>query len=150
MAKIEELTELLTEEISVFEKSVAELKKQQELFSNRKVEIDTSSFEIKLNKSMSTLERLNFHHINEVKTLNDTIKSFFTIPKWVFIGNFTLIGLLIVSLFFNIYLDKKMEETEKVAFQDGIDFFKDHLRKFFEEDPASLKSYQAWDKNFKK
>ena len=146
MAKIEEIAELLTEEILSFQKSVKELKQQQELFSKRKILIDTSSVEIKLKESISTLEQINSHHLNEVKTLNDTIKISLTIPKWVLIGNFAIIGLLLVSISFNIYFDQKIEEKEKVAFQNGIDYFKDHLRKFFEEDLNSYEKYQTWDK----
>jgi len=150
MAKLEEIAELLTEEILSFQKLVEELKNQQELLSNKKIIIDTTSIEIKLKESISTLEQINSHHIKEVKTLNNRIKNSFTIPKWVLIGNFTIIALLLVSLSFNIYFDKKMEKVEKVAFQNGVDSFKDHLRKFFEEDPSSYKNYKTWDKNLKK
>lgn len=144
MAKIEEVTALLIDEIASFQKSVEQLKKQTEGIEKHKIEIDVSKvknvfneFEHKLNTSYK-LEN------NQLKVIQNKLNKTAIFPNWMAILFSVFFIVLILSFGFNIYQYQQKKEVEKTAYEKGENNIKNHMLEFFEKSPKSLKAYQKW------
>lgn len=144
MAKIEEVTALLIDEIASFQKSVEQLKKQTEGIEKHKIEIDVSQvknvfneFEHKLNTSYK-LEN------NQLKVIQNKLNKTAIFPNWMAILFSMFFIVLILSFGFNIYQYQQKKEVEKTAYEKGENNIKNHMLEFFEKNPKSSKAYQKW------
>lgn len=147
MAKIEEVTALLMDEISSFQKSVDELKKQVKIIQNHKIEIDHSKmknsfdeFENKLNNNYN-IENTQLEFIQN--KLNKTA----IFPSWMAILFSVFFISFILSIGFNFYQHKKTKEIENIAYNNGIQKMKDHMQLYFNKNPKTYKHFQKWQKN---
>lgn len=142
MAKIEEVTALLIDEIAAFEKAVTQLKEESIIIQQQQITIDTTNvktvfknFEQKLNS--------NYQIENEqLKVIQNKLNKTVIIPKWMTIL-FCLffIGFLIsVGLNFYQFQNSKKIKTERNKLQN-------HMQHFFKENTSTLKQYQKWKNN---
>jgi len=146
MAKIDEITELLVTEIDAFNKSVEKLQKERQEFQNIKFTPDITPINdaFKYNLEVSQKNYQEQHRI--LIGLQNDLKKTVIIPKWMTVSFISFFIIIILNVSFSFYQHQKIKETEKVAFQKGMDYFKNHIREFFKEDPNSYKKYQTWDK----
>lgn len=144
MARIEEITALLTDEIEIFQKSVNKLAKESSNLKNLKLKVDTSN----VNQTLQSFnEKLNRDYkLNQ--DLSSAIQSRLThrilIPKWIIISFFLILALLLMSVGYNIYQNKIMDSAKIQSFDQGAYEVKEHIIEFFKENPSSQKQYEKW------
>ena len=103
MAKIEELTELLVNEISTFEKGIERLEKTSERINTTKIGIDITEYKAileshqqKMASHTQTLERFEQRFENQLKQAK-------IYPNWAVFVFFISIVVSIFSILFAIY-----------------------------------------------
>ncbi|CAM1361363.1 conserved protein of unknown function [Tenacibaculum soleae] len=142
MAKIEEVTALLIDEIAAFEKAVTQLKEESTIIQQQKITVDTTNvktvfkdFEQKLNS--------NYQIENEqLKVIQNKLNKTVIIPNWMTIlFSLFFIGLLI-SVGLNFY---QFQKSEKINMKRNE--LKNHMQQFFKENDNSLKQYKKWKSN---
>ncbi|MFK5958464.1 MAG: hypothetical protein QM495_06265 [Lutibacter sp.] len=146
MAKIDEITELLVTEIEAFNKSVDKLQKERQEFQNIKFTPDISPINDAFKYNLEIMQKNYQEQHGILIGLQNDLKKTVSIPKWVAVSFISFFIIIILNISFSFYQYQKIKEIEKVAFQEGMEYFKDHIREFFKEEPASLKKYQTWDK----
>ena len=144
MAKIEEVTALLTDEIDLFQKSVSKLSQETEKIKNITFEVDTDKiykiFE-QFNKKLVLEYKLNEELHTRIRSkLNSTM----AIPRWLIISVFSIIAFLLFSIGFNIYQNNKIEVVRTESYENGANQVKAHMVEFFKENPKSHKTYESW------
>lgn len=146
MAKIEEVTALLIDEIATFEKAIKEFKKQTEGIEKHKIEIDVSQvknvfkeFEHKINTSYK-LEN------NQLKVIQNKLNKSAIFPNWMAVLFSVFFIVLILSFGFNFYQYQQKKEVEIIAYKKGEKNIKNKMIIFFDKNPKSLKAYEKWSK----
>lgn len=144
MARIEEITALLTDEIEIFQKSVDKLAKESSNLKNLKLKVDARN----VNQTLQDfIEKLNRDYKLQ-QDLSNIIQSKLThrilIPKWIIVSFFLILGLLLMSIGYNIYQNKIMESEKNQSFNQGEYAVKEHINEFFNENPNSQKKYEKW------
>ncbi len=144
MAKIEEVTALLIDEISSFQKSVEQLSEKTEVITNHKIKVDIDQiaklfigFEKKLNDNYHLEER-------QLKTIQNKLNKTIIFPNWMIVLFSLFFITLILSFGFNLYQYKKSREIEQVAFESGKSTIEKHMLSFFNDNPKTLKTYKKW------
>tara|TARA_R110000744_G_scaffold143867_2_gene255848 strand:+ start:100 stop:567 length:468 start_codon:yes stop_codon:yes gene_type:complete len=146
MAKLDEIMEVLTQEISGFNKSIGKLEELSERFNHLKIETDTSKLESRINdllKSQRSSVHSFEHRMEEV--LKKIEKSRWT-PKWE-------VALLYIYLIINtsafgyfgyyfINYDLKMQDAVSTARQEGLG----RARGYFEDHEVIYKDFERWAK----
>ncbi|WP_424495331.1 DUF6730 family protein [Salinimicrobium sp. GXAS 041] len=98
MAKLDQLSELLVSEISLFERTVEKLEKIQQ----QKIAIDSSRLEYALLQQQEKIENALTYHSQEMSSLGHKLEKAKAYPAWaVIIFNVSIIlnAILIYSLF---------------------------------------------------
>ena len=81
MAKIEEITALLIDEIQSFEKAVATLQTESEKIKNTEFKVDTTPLNLKFSKLLNSIE-VSFENQNtKLNTLQNKLSKTVIIPK---------------------------------------------------------------------
>jgi len=145
MAKIDEITELLVTEIEAFNKSVEKLQKERQEFQNIKFTPDISPINNAFKYNLEILQKNHQKQHRNLIGLQNDLKKTIILPKWMTVSFISFFIIIILNISFSFYQHQKIKEVEKVAFQNGLDYFKNHMREFFKENPTSLKKYQTWD-----
>ena len=144
MAKIEEITALLIDEIEDFKNSIEELKKESDKLHKKKFIIDTSQIKTAFKEFDKKLSADYDHRLEEVSEIQKKLNKKIIIPKWMIILFSSFFIITILSLTFNIYQLKKTEEIKETAHENGLDEMRDHMKNYFDDNPNSLKQYQIW------
>lgn len=116
MAKIEEVTALLIDEIATFEKAVAKLKEESEKIKTTSFNIDSSEIETTLfefSKQINDNYKLQYTELSNLQNkLNKTV----IIPKWMTIlfSSFFIIFILSFGFNFYQYQQKKRNKNNKL------------------------------------
>ena len=149
MAKIEELTELLVNEIDTFEKGITKLENV-----NNKLEMTTVKFDLVEFKAIkqeligefsihkNTQERFNLRFENQIKNAK-------VYPNWAVI---VFIGTLLLSfgsIFYTYYLKQNIITLEKEAHQKGIATYENYVNSFFEQNTKSKNAFKKWEETLK-
>lgn len=149
MAKIEEVTALLIDEIVTFEKAVAKLKEESEKIKTTSFSIDSSEIETTLfefSKQINDNYKLQYTELSNLQNkLNKTV----IIPNWMTILFSSFFIILILSFGFNFYQYQQKKETKKTSYNEGINAMKNHMQLYFSKNPKTFKHYQKWSKKTK-
>ena len=144
MAKIEEITALLIDEISSFQKSVQELSEKTEVITNHKIKLDTSQvanlfvgFEKKLEQNYNLEEK-------QLKIIQNKLNKTIIFPKWMIVLFSVFFIITFFSFGLNIYQSQINEEIEKTAYEKGKKNLENHMLNFFDKNPSSMKAYKDW------
>lgn len=121
-----------------------------DIVKNTKFNVDITLIKKSYSEIIKEIYRSNEKQQIQLNTLNNNLNKTVFFPKWLITIFSSFLVLFFLSFSYNFYQHKKIEETEAIAFQNGVNYFKDHMWKFFKEDSNSHKKYQTWDKNFKK
>jgi len=145
MAKIQEITELLVNEIESFDKSVSELKKQVAILQFVKLTPKTEELDLVFNTHFSSLKNIQNSFLNQLKSDKAAergqhiSKVQLLIILFLFIVSF---GSLVYSNFTLQQIDKK----EKIAYTEGAIDIKKHIKSFFKDNPQAENAYNKWNK----
>lgn len=144
MARIEEITALLADEIETFEKTVNKLAEQSTKLSQIELTVETGEFTQILKKFNN---RLNLDQTNHEVKLNQILTAMSNsvrIPKWYMIANLVIVFLFLASVGYNIYQSNKIEVVALESYQEGEKLVKNHIIDFFKENPKAKKQYEKW------
>ena len=150
MAKLDEITELLTDELEGLRRMLETLDTlSKELTSSETVkEISSIRNELReLNKTQE--DHFKKQDLRTIK-IEEQLKKSQIIPEWLL---FMVTLVLIISLSVSGYLGYQMaqfgEETEK-AFEEGKAVISTELNGYFEEHPDIYKGFLEWSRKEKK
>lgn len=146
MAKIDELTALLIDEISTFEKVVADLKKESKNIQEHQIKINTSEVET-IFKNFESKLNINYQlENNQLKVIQNKLNKTAIIPNWMAILFSVFFIVLIFSIGCNYYQYQKTEKKISNAYIIGKKEVENHIFNFFDKHPKSYTYYQKWSK----
>ncbi|GGW51945.1 DUF6730 family protein [Arenibacter certesii] len=144
MAKLDEITELLTGELEGLKQMLVQLKTlTKELTSSETVK-DISQIRYKqeeLNKAQDNHFREQNIGLNEVK---QKVSTALLIPKWFLIMILAIPILSISTLGFLGYQVRQFEEEKGKAFQEGKTTISKQFNTYFREHPEVYKGFLIW------
>ena len=150
MAKLDEITELLTDELEGLRRMLETLDTlSKELTSSETVkEISSIRNELReLNKTQE--DHFKKQDVRTIK-IEEQLKKSQIIPEWLlFMVNLVLIISLSVSGYLGYQMAQFGEETEK-AFEEGKAVISTELNGYFEEHPDIYKGFLEWSRKEKK
>jgi len=146
MAKIEELTAILIDEIESFEKAIATLQKENHKIKTTKLTIDTSFIDEKYTDVISSIENGYKDQNRQMAFLQNKLNKTIIFPKWIIIVFSSFFIVFLISLFSNFYQYSNSKTNEETAYNKGKEDFSSYMTLFFEDHPESLKKYQEWNK----
>lgn len=144
MAKIDEITEILVTEIEAFNKSVDKLQKERQELQNTNLTHDTTYINDAFKYNLNVMEKHYQKQHGVLIGMKNELKKTIIIPKWMTVSFISFFIIIILNISFSFYQYQKIKETEKVAYQEGIDTIKEHINEFFKDNPNSLKKYKDW------
>lgn len=147
MNKLETITELLVNELTDFEKNVAQLSSQIGKAESLRVKFDVAP----IKGLISELEEFGRQETEKrnryLERLQHNLKQAKIYPKWAVITFIATLLLAFGALFFAYYKTTQLDSVKEQAFQRGISAYQAHISDFFETNPASKKDYENWSKN---
>lgn len=146
MAKIEEITALLIDEIESFKNSIEELKKESEKIHRKEFVIDTSQIKTVFKEFDKKLNLDYEYRLKYASEIQKKLAKKIIIPKWMIILICSFFIITILSLTYNFYQLEKLEKIEKTAFEEGRQNVFNHIMQFFNDNPNSLRRYEKWRK----
>ncbi|MCM4152804.1 hypothetical protein DHD05_14500 [Arenibacter sp. N53] len=146
MAKLDEITELLTDELEGLRRMLATLDTlSKELTSSETVK-EISSIRNELKELNKTQE--DHFKKQDVRTIQieEQLKKSQIIPEWLlFMVNLVLIISLSVSGYLG-YQVAQFEEERENAFEEGSAYISTELKGYFGEHPEAYKTFLEWSK----
>ncbi|WP_299528848.1 DUF6730 family protein [Ulvibacterium sp.] len=146
MAKMDEIMEVLTQEISGFNKSIGKLEELSEKFKNLKVKTDTSKLEFRLDDFMKAQKLTKDSYEDRMELVLKKIEKSRWTPKWevaviYIVMCLNTIAFSYLGYYFVNYEQKKEAEIFKVK--------KESLGKakgYFDDHPIINKDFERWAK----
>ena len=146
MAKLDEITELLTDELEGLKQMLVKLEQlSKELTSSETVQ-DISL----IRNELEELKRTQEHHfkVQDIRTfqIEEQLKKSQIIPEWLL---FMVCLILIISLSISGYLGYQVvqfEEEKEKAFEEGKASSPTELNSYFKEYPDIYKDFLIWSK----
>jgi len=146
MAKIDEITEILINEIEAFNKSVEKLQKERIEFQNVQFVPDITPINDILQNHLKEFKEY-YQKQNEVLfDLKNDLKKTVIIPKWMTVSFISFFFIIIINLTYIFYQHQQIKEQEQKAYNEGIDAMKSHIQQFFNENQNAKNNYDEWRK----
>tara|TARA_R100001369_G_scaffold85764_2_gene119695 strand:+ start:213 stop:674 length:462 start_codon:yes stop_codon:yes gene_type:complete len=144
MAKLDEITELLTDELEGLKQMLVKLEQLSEELTSSETVQDISL----IRNELKELKRTQEHHFQGQDTrtihIGEQLKESQIIPEWLL---FMVCLVLILSLSVSIYLGYQVtqfgEEKEK-AFNEGRTTISTELKNYFGEYPEAYRTFLKW------
>ena len=144
MAKLDEITELLTDELEGLKQMLVKLEQLSEELTSS----ETIQYISLIRSELEELKRTQEHHFQGQDTrtihIEEQLKKSQIIPEWLL---FMVCLVLILSLSFSGYLGYQVaqfgDQKEK-AFKEGKIAISTELNDFFDEHPEAYKSFLEW------
>lgn len=144
MAKIEDITALLIEEIEGFNQSIKNLSKLNDRLQHTTIKADDSELKRTLQSFYKQYESLQIGYKNELTNLQTKINAAVIIPKWMTKVFISLCSLFFISFFFNFYQFQQKKSIKKEGVYEGRKDLENHIMTFFKENPKVEKTYKNW------
>ncbi len=146
MAKMDEIMEVLTQEISGFNNSIGKLEELSEKFNDLKIQTDTSSLEFLLKGFLRTQkESIATYERKMEEVLRKIGKSRWT-PKWEVALLYIFLSINTIAFgYFGYYFinyDLKMQDAVSKARQEGLG----RASGYFEDHEIIYKDFKRWAK----
>ncbi len=143
---MDEIMEVLTQEISGFNKSIGKLEELSEKFDNLKIQTDTSSLEFLLKGFLRTQnESIDSYEKRMEEVLKKIERSRWT-PKWEVALLYIFISINTIAFgYFGYYFinyDLKMQDAVSQARQEGLG----RARTYFEDHEVIYRDFKRWAK----
>ena len=140
MAKIEEITAMLINEIEDFKNSIEELKQESIKLDKKKFTIDTSQINMVLSDFNKKLNKNYDLQEEQVIEIQKKLSSTMVIPKWLIIVLITYTTALVFSISYNFYQKNNSIKIKEEALKEGKKSMETHILNFFKENPKALDS----------
>ncbi|MGP1993018.1 DUF6730 family protein [Zobellia laminariae] len=146
MAKMDEIMEVLTQEISGFNKSIKKLEELSEEFNNLKFQTDTSSLEFLLKGFLRTQkESITTYEKRMEEVLEKIEKSRWT-PKWEVAVIYIVMCLNTVAFSYLGYYFVNYERKKEAAVAKGKEEGLGKAKGYFEDHEIIYKDFKRWAK----
>ena len=146
MAKLDEITELLTEELEGFKKAITELYTISKELKSSEVVLDIYA----IKREMSELkEKQDAHfqrHGSNLREFSIEMATAKFTPKWLLALVCIVFTLVVTALSYFGYRFVQLEDSKAEAFNDGKEQIILDLRGYFDEHPDVYKDFQSWSK----
>ncbi|MCM4168929.1 hypothetical protein KCTC52924_02629 [Arenibacter antarcticus] len=146
MAKLDEIMEVLTQEITGFNHSIDKLEELSDKFDNLKIKTDTSSLEFLLKDFLMTQkETVDSYEHRMDDVLKKIDKSRWT-PKWEMVVLYIVMCLNTIAFSYLGYYFIQYEQKKEAAVLKGK---KEGLGKagdYFDDHPIIYKDFEKWTK----
>lgn len=146
MAKLDEITELLTEELEGFRKSIAQLNVISGELKSAEMVRDIYT----INQQLSELREKQDTHFQrsnrESGKLSEKMAAAKLTPKWL-LALFCIVSILtVLTLGYFGYHFIQLEDSKAEALENGKEQVILDLKGYFDEHPEVYKGFQAWSK----
>lgn len=146
MAKLDEIMEVFTQEISGFNNSISKLEELSEKFDNLKIQTDTSSLEFQLKEFLGTQRVVVHSYENRMEEVLKKIEKSRWTPKWevALLSIYIIINSAAFSYFgyYFINYEWKMQDAVSQARQEGFG----RARGYFKDHPVIYENFEKWSK----
>ena len=146
MAKLEELTALLVNEINDFNKGIEKLERINDQLKSIKIKMDVTEYKSiielhqqKMASHKNAIERFESRFENQLKTVK-------IYPTWAVIVFIAALILTFSTLFYAYNLKQQNGWIENDAYQRGMKSYQNHIMPFFENNPKAKESFEQWKK----
>ena len=144
MAKLDEITELLTEELEGFKKAIQQMEGIAEELNSSQVQTDITA----ISEKVSQLKKDQGLHFQApdiiVDSLNRKVSGAKLIPKWL-LGLFCIaIACTMVVMGYAFYQISDIDDLKEEAYQKGREETIQQILPFFDEHPAAKENYEKW------
>lgn len=147
MAKLDEITELLTDELEGLKQMLVQLKTLTKELTGSETVKDISSIRYELKELNKTQEDHFKRQDTRTLQIEEQLKKSQIIPEWLL---FMVSLILIISLSISGYLGYQVvqfEEEKVKAFEEGKAANPTELNSYFKEHPDIYKDFLIWSKN---
>ena len=146
MAKLDEITELLTEELEGFRTAITEVKAISKELKSSEVVRDIYTIKRQLSELTEKQDAHFQRNTRESGKLVETMATAKLTPKWL-LALFCIASILtVVSLGYFGYHFIQLEDSKADAFKNGKEQVILDLKGYFDEHPEVYKGFQAWSK----
>lgn len=146
MTKIEEITALLIDEISLFNKSIKRLEIEREKIENVEIRIDTSEINDKFYNILDIVKEENKDKNDNIKSIKNELSNASIFPRWIVILYSLLLAVFLVSFSLNFYQYQETKKIKKTAYELGKSNIRNQMQLFFDDNPNALKQFTKWNK----
>ncbi len=144
MAKLDEITELLTEELEGFKKAIQKMEGIAEELNSSQVRTEIAE----ISEKVSRLKKDQGLHFQSqeiiVDRLDRKVSGAKLTPKWLLGLSSIAITCTMIVLGYSIYQINNLENREEEAYQKGRKETIQHILLFFDEYPAAKENYEKW------
>ncbi|MBU2900631.1 DUF6730 family protein [Maribacter dokdonensis] len=146
MAKLDEITELLTEELEGFRKSIVQLERISGELKSSEVVGEISTIKRQL-EDLDQKQDIHFQRsIGESRKMGEMMAAAKLTPKWL-LALFCIASILtVLALGYFGYHFIQSEDYESEAFENGKEHVILDLKDYLDEHPEVYKDFQAWSK----
>ena len=146
MAKMDEIMEVLTQEISGFNNSISKLEELSEKFDNLKIQTDTSSLEFQLKEFLGTQRVVVHSYENRMEEVLKKIEKSRWTPKWEVALLYIYLSINTMAFgYFGYYFinyDLKMQDAVSQAKHEGLG----RARTYFKDHEVIYRDFKRWAK----
>lgn len=144
MAKLDEITELLTEELEGFKKAIQQMEAIAEKLDSSQIRTEVTKISEKVSR---LIENQSLHFQTQeiiVDRLNRRVNGAKLTPKWL-LGLFC-IAITCTMIFFGyaFYEIDNIDDVKRETYQKGREETIQQILPFFEEYPEAKESYEKW------
>ena len=146
MAKLDEIMEVLTQEISGFNNSIGKLEELSKKYDDTEIKMDTSHLEFQIKEFLRLQNRTKDSYQERMEEVLEKIEKSRWTPKWE-VALFYIYLIINTSAFgyFGYYFinyDLKMKDTVSRAKQEGLG----RARGYFEDHEIIYRDFERWSK----
>lgn len=144
MAKLDEITELLTEELEGFRKAIAELSIISKELKSSEVARDICTIKRQLSELNEKQDAHFQRHGSNLREFNNEIVRAKLVPKWLLGLCCILLTLIVTTLGYFGYHFIQLDDFKTEAFKEGREQIILDLKGYFDENPDVYKGFQSW------
>ena len=146
MAKLDEIMEVLTQEISGFNKSIGKLEELSEKFDDVEIKIDTSHLEFRIEEFLRLQEQKKDSYEKRIEEVLKNIEKSRWTPKWEVTMIYVVMCLNTIAFgylgYYYIKYEQKMDAAILKVKQESLG----RARGYFDDHPIIYKDFKRWAK----
>ena len=146
MAKLDEITELLTEELEGFRKAIAELSTVSQELKSSEVVLDIYTIKRQLSELREKQDAHFQRHDSDLREISSRIATAKLTPKWLLALFCIAFTTAVLAIGYFGYHFIQLEDTRAKAFNNGNEQIILDLRGYFDEHPEAYKGFLTWSK----
>ncbi len=144
MAKMDDIMEVLTQEISGFNTSIRKLEELSTKFKNMEVKTDTSCSKYRLDDFIEAQKRTMESYENRIESVVKNIEKSRWTPKWEAVMLYAVLCLNTAAFGYLGYYFIHYENKKQTAVLKGREEGMGRARAYFEDHPIIKEDFQKW------